>query len=523
MITRFQAESSSVTKQSSSTTQPLASFNRESASINKNPIRYYPRYLSIIMSSFTATSSTLTTISPITNLPIATRPALTPSDIPPLTSRALTAFKSFRYTHSLPTRQKLAQDFLTAILSHKDDLATCLTAEMGRPTRYAVKEIETMVKRGEYLLSISTSALSDVPGAPEPGFKRFVRKEPVGVVLIIFAWNYPYLILVNSLIPAILAGNTVILKGSPQTPSVVEKVTNIFNGVGLPENVLQYVHCGDAAVMEQLIQFPKISLVAFTGSHAGGIAVQKAASERTIPVTLELGGNDPAYVRGDVGVAWAAEEIVDGAVFNSGQSCCSIERVYVHESIYEEFCQKVVEVVKGYKLGDPTDHETTIGPVISAAAASRIRADVQDALSKGAKRLTPEGIFAAGESLAPTFVGIEVLKDCNHSMNIMITETFGPTIPIMPVSSDEQAVALMNDSNLGLTASIWTKDIAKGEELVEKVAAGTVFVNRCDYPSPDLAWTGWKDSGRGVTLGRGGFEAFVKSKSWHLKNYPVEK
>ncbi|RPB27229.1 ALDH-like protein [Terfezia boudieri ATCC MYA-4762] len=468
-------------------------------------------------------SSILTTISPITNLPITTRPALTPSDIPALTSRALTAFKSFRYTHPLPARQKLAQDFLTAILSHKDDLASCLTTEMGRPTRYAVSEIRTMVSRGEYLLSLSTSALSDVPGVPEPGFKRFIRKEPVGVVLVIFAWNYPYLILVNSLIPAILAGNTVILKGSPQTPSVVEKVVKLFNEVGLPENVLQYVHCGDAAVIEQLIQSPEISLVAFTGSHAGGIAVQKAASERTIPITLELGGNDPAYVRGDVDVAWAAEEIVEGAVFNSGQSCCAIERIYVHESIYEEFCQKVVEVIKGYKLGDPRDPETTIGPVISAAAASRIRADVQDALSKGAKRLTPEGLFAAAESLAPTFVGIEILRDCNHSMNIMTTETFGPTIPIMPVSSDKEAIDLMNDSNLGLSASIWTKDVAKGEELVEKVEAGTLFVNRCDYPSPDLAWTGWKDSGRGVTLGRGGFESFVRSRSWHLKNYPVGK
>ena len=275
--------------------------------------------------------------------------------------------------------------------------------------------------------------------------------------------------------------------------------------------------------MEQLIQSPEISLVAFTGSHVGGIAVQKAASGRTIPVTLELGGNDPAYVRGDVDLAWAAEEIVEGAVFNSGQSCCAIERVYVHELIYEEFCRKVVEVVSRYKLGDPRDPETLIGPVISVAAASRIRADVQDALSKGAKRLTPEVLFAAGESLAPTFVGIQILKDCNHSMNIMTTETFGPTIPIMSVSSDEEAIELMNDSNLGLTASIWTKDVAKGEELVEKVEAGTVFVNRCDYPSPDLAWTGWKDSGRGVMLGRGGFEAFVKSRSFHLKDYPVGK
>lgn len=391
---------------------------------------------------------------------------------------------------------------------------------MGRPICYTAKEIETMVRRGEYLLSISSEALTDVPGVPELGFTRFIRKEPVGVVLIIFAWNYPYLILVNSLIPAILAGNTVILKGSPQTPTVVEYVTKIFADVGLPENVLQYVHCGDTGVMKQLIQAPEVSLVCFTGSYQGGIAVQKAASDRTIPVTLELGGNDPAYVRADVDVRWAAEEIVDGAVFNSGQSCCAIERVYVHYSIYEEFCQEVVDVVKGYKLGDPREKNTTIGPVVSAAAAKRIRADVKDAIAKGAERITPSGVFEAAEKLGETFMGIEVLRDCTHDMRIMTTETFGPTIPIMLVSSDEQAINLMNDSSLGLTASVWTKDTKQGAEIVERVEAGTVFVNRCDYPSPDLAWTGWKDSGRGVTLGKGGFDAFVKSRSWHLKNYP---
>ena len=392
---------------------------------------------------------------------------------------------------------------------------------MGRPIRYTAKEIETMVQRGEYLLSISSEALSDVPGVPEAGITRFIRKEPVGVVLIIFAWNYPYLILANSLIPAILAGNTVILKGSPQTPSVVEHVTKVFADVGLPENVLQYVHCGDLGVMEQLIQAPEVGLVCFTGSHQGGIAVQKAASDRTIPVTLELGGNDPAYVRADVDVHWAAEQIVDGAVFNSGQSCCSIERVYVHESIYEEFCRQVVDVVKGYKLGDPREKSTTIGPVVSAAAAKRIRADVEDAIAKGAKLISPSGVFEAAEKLGETFVGIEVLRDCTHDMRIMTTETFGPTIPIMLVSSDEQAIELMNDSTLGLTASVWTKNSKQGAEIVERVEAGTVFVNRCDYPSPDLAWTGWKDSGRGVTLGKGGFDAFVKSRSWHLKDYPL--
>lgn len=473
------------------------------------------------MSPSTDTPPTLTTISPITNSPLTTRTALTHSDVSPLVTRSKTAFKTFRHAHPLSVRQSLVRDFLNCILSRKDELAALITQEMGRPIRYTAKEIETMVQRGEYLLSISSEALSDVPGVPEAGITRFIRKEPVGVVLIIFAWNYPYLILANSLIPAILAGNTVILKGSPQTPSVVEHVTKVFADVGLPENVLQYVHCGDLGVMEQLIQAPEVGLVCFTGSHQGGIAVQKAASDRTIPVTLELGGNDPAYVRADVDVHWAAEQIVDGAVFNSGQSCCSIERVYVHESIYEEFCRQVVDVVKGYKLGDPREKSTTIGPVVSAAAAKRIRADVEDAIAKGAKLISPSGVFEAAEKLGETFVGIEVLRDCTHDMRIMTTETFGPTIPIMLVSSDEQAIELMNDSTLGLTASVWTKNSKQGAEIVERVEAGTVFVNRCDYPSPDLAWTGWKDSGRGVTLGKGGFDAFVKSRSWHLKDYPL--
>ncbi|KAF8445338.1 Aldehyde/histidinol dehydrogenase [Kalaharituber pfeilii] len=464
----------------------------------------------------------ITTISPITLKPIYTRPALQPDEIPELVSRAQDAFKTFRFTHPLSERQAIVRKFLDTALASKDEISTQVTEQMGRPIRFTPSEIETMVKRGEYLLNISSEALAGVPGDPEPGFTRFVRKEPVGVVLIIFPWNYPYLTLVNSLVPAILAGNAVILKPSPQTPTSAEWALSMFLNAGLPLDVVQCFHSVDADVIAQVIQCPEISLVSFTGSHEGGLAVQKAAVGRTIPVMLELGGNDPAYVREDVDIAWTAEQIVDGAVFNSGQSCCAIERVYVHESIYDEFCDKVVEVVKGYKLGDPRLEGATLGPVVSVASARRIREDVKEAVEKGAKRITPAGVFEEGEKLGETFVGIEVLKDCTHDMRIMTTETFGPTIPIMSVPSDEAAIKLMNDSNLGLTASIWTKDFEKGTELLEGVEAGTVFLNRSDYPSPDLAWTGWKESGRGVTLGRGGFEAFVKSWSWHLKMYKAE-
>lgn len=289
--------------------------------------------------------------------------------------------------------------------------------------------------------------------------------------------------MINSLIPALLAGNTLLLKPSPQTPTIAEHIVSIFTEAGLPENVLQTTHCGNTAALEALIREPGIRSIAFTGSVAGGIAVQKAASSRVIPVGLELGGKDPAYIRPDVDIAWAAEEIVDGAVFNSGQSCCSVERVYVHEKIYDEFLEKLIGVLNGYKLGDPFNKATHLGPVVSVRSARTIAEHVKDAEDKGARNLTPD-VFSAGSKLGETFVRPEILADCNHTMRIMTEETFGPTIPVMKVSSDDEAVGLMNDSEFGLTASIWTKDAEAGQKLAEQVEAGTVFVNRCDYPSP---------------------------------------
>lgn len=297
------------------------------------------------------------------------------------------------------------------------------------------------------------------------------------------AIKYPYLILINSLVPALLAGNTLLLKPSPQTPTIAEHIVSIFVQAGLPQNVLQTVHCGDIITLEALIREPDVRSIAFTGSVAGGIAVQKAASSRVVHVGLELGGKDPAYIRPDVDIAWAAEEIVDGAVFNSGQSCCSVERVYVHEKIYDEFLEKLVGVLSGYKLGDPFDKTTHLGPVVSVKSAQTIAEQVKDAEGKGARNLTPD-VFSAGLKLGETFVRPEILADCNHKMRVMTEETFGPIIPVMRVSGDEEAVNLMNDSDFGLTASIWTKDVETGQKLAEQVEAGTVFVNRCDYPSP---------------------------------------
>jgi len=260
-------------------------------------------------------------------------------------------------------------------------------------------------------------------------------------------------------------------------------MVEIFTEAGLPEGVLQTIHCGNLETLEKLVARPEIRSIAFTGSVAGGITIQKTAASRVVPVGLELGGNDPAYVRADVDIAWVAEEIVDGAVFNSGQSCCSIERVYVHEAIYEEFLVKVVKVLEGYRLGDPFDPKTHLGPVVAIKSAKAISEHVADAIKKGARLLTPD-VFAGGQKLGETFVRPELLADCTHEMRVMNEETFGPVIPVQKVSGDEEAIRLMNDSEFGLTASVWTKDVEQGAAVVEMIEAGTVFVNRCDYPSP---------------------------------------
>ncbi|KAK5658264.1 hypothetical protein OQA88_2239 [Cercophora sp. LCS_1] len=461
----------------------------------------------------------ITTISPTTNEAILTRNGISAQELEQLPEIATIAFRSWRTT-SLADRQIIIKKALKLLAEKQDDLALELTVQMGRPIAYTAKEIATAVKRSEYLLKISHEVLKDTDGEAEAGFKRFIRKVPVGPVLIIFAWNYPYLILVNALIPALLAGNSVILKPSPQTPTIVEQVAKVFSEAGLPDGVIQYFHSGSPSIIETIVRNPKIALVCFTGSVAGGLAVQKAASGRIVNVGLELGGKDPAYVRGDVDIAWAAEEIVDGAVFNSGQSCCSIERIYVDEAIHDEFVTAVQNVLKGYRVGDPLDKDTHLGPVISKRSKETIEAHVKDALDKGATNATPENATFSSLPDKGNFVVPTLLTNVNHGMAVMKDETFGPIIPVMKVKDDTEAVSLMNDSEFGLTASIWTKDTAKGYELCEQVEAGTVFVNRCDYPSPDLAWTGWKNSGKGATLSRFGFDQFVKLKSYHLKDYP---
>lgn len=464
----------------------------------------------------------LTTISPSTNKAILQRDEATDLQLQQLPKTAHAAFLKYRQT-SLAERQKIVRKALDLITERQDELARELTEQMGRPISYTAKEITTAVARGEYMLKISGDALKDTPGEPQDGFTRYIRKTPLGPVLVLFAWNYPYLILVNSLIPALLAGNTIVLKPSPQTPTIVEQIHDIFLEAGLEKDVIQYFHSGSFPKISQLIQAPEVQLVCFTGSVTGGLAVQQAAAGRVdCRVGLELGGNDPAYVRADVDVDWAAEEIIDGCVFNSGQSCCALERVYVHESIHDAFITACRNILSNYKLGDPSAKDTNVGPVISKAAANRIQEQISDALSKGAKNATPSNSSFASAPKEGNYIPPTLLTHCTHSMTIMRDETFGPTIPVQSVSSDAEAIELMNDSHFGLTASIWTKDTAKGHKLAEDVEAGTVFVNRADFPSPDLAWTGWKESGKGQSLSVFGFEQFVRLKSFHVKDYPMK-
>ncbi|OAQ97312.1 hypothetical protein LLEC1_00071 [Akanthomyces lecanii] len=443
----------------------------------------------------------INTVSPSTGQSIFAHPGVSPAELPAILAAAADAFATYRRT-SLAQRRTWIVAALDHLARMRDTLCGELTAQMGRPAASAGVEIDTMRRRAEYMLGIAEMALGDIKGQSEDGFKRWTSKEPVGPVLIVSAWNFPYLITINTIVPALLAGCPVLLKPSPQTPLVADRFLEAFAAAGLPAGVFQVLHTGSLETVQQAAQHP---------------AVQQATVDRVVGVNLELGGKDPAYVRADADLKWTAANIVDGAVFNSGQSCCAIERVYVHADVHDAFVAELQKELAGYQLGDPADKATTVGPVISAAAVKAITGQVDDALSKGAVDATPANASFQNLPATGSYVAPRLLTNVNHSMNIMTVETFGPIIPVMKVGSDEEAVALMNDSEYGLTASIWTRDVARGEEIGDDVEAGTLFVNRADCPNPDLAWVGWKNSGLGCTLGPRGFDAFVKLRSHHIR------
>jgi acyl-CoA reductase-like NAD-dependent aldehyde dehydrogenase len=394
-------------------------------------------------------------------------------------------------------------------------IALELTWQMGRPIRYSPNEVRGTLERARHMIAIAAEALVDVDPGPKPGFRRFVRREPLGVVFTVAAWNYPYLIAVNSVVPALMAGNAVLLKHSAQTPLCAERFEACLREAGLPDGLFRALHLSHAQTT-RLIGDPRVDFVAFTGSVDGGHAVQQAAAARFIGTGLELGGCDPAYVREDADLAHAVENLVDGAFFNSGQSCCGIQRIYVHRRLYDDFVSGAVELTRKYVLGNPTDPATTLGPVVRTAAADHVRAQVDASIAAGAAPALAEREFPASRAGTP-YLAPQILLGVNHSMPAMREEIFGPVAGIMAVAGDDEAVRLMNDSAFGLTAAVWTKDPDAALAIGSRVETGTFFMNRCDYLDPALAWVGVKDSGRGCTLSRVGYEHLTRPKSFHLR------
>ncbi|KTC81581.1 aldehyde dehydrogenase family protein [Legionella brunensis] len=462
--------------------------------------------------------NTLKTYSPIDNSIYVERPFASATDIQSALTKAQMAHKKWRLT-TIAERERFCTAAIDALVAHKEAIATEICWQMGRPIRYAQGEIMGLEERARYMIAAANTALAAVELPEKPGFLRYIKREPVGVTLVIAPWNYPYLTAVNAIIPAIMAGNVVILKHSAQTPLVAERFAQAFTLAGLPEGVFQYLHLTHPDT-EKVIQSPHINYVAFTGSVTGGEMVERTAAGRFLNIGLELGGKDPAYVRADADLSHAVETAIDGAFFNSGQSCCSIERIYVHYDIYEKFISKAVALVKQYKLGRPDDPETTLGPLIRASSAEFVRSQIAEAVAQGAVTHINKQDFPMDEH-GSAYMAPQILTQVNHQMRLMTEESFGPVVGIMPVADDDEAIALMNDSAYGLTAAVFTKDIDAGVAIGEQLQTGTFFINRCDYLDPALAWTGVKNSGRGCTLSSLGYEALTRPKSFHINRNPV--
>ena len=454
------------------------------------------------------------TITPVDGSVYAERPLSGPEEVAGALERARRAQAGWR-RRAVEERAAAMSAFVDAFVARADEIAAEITWQMGRPIRYTPGEVRGFEERARHMIAAAPRALADLEPEPKAGFRRFIRRAPVGVVLVIAPWNYPYLTAVNAVVPALMAGNAVVLKHSHQTPLCAERMEEAAKAVGLPDGLLQAVHMSQATTAE-VIRALGVDHVAFTGSVAGGAAVEQAAAGRFIGVGLELGGKDPAYVRADADLEFAVENLVDGAFFNSGQSCCGIERIYVAERLFEDFVERAAALARAYVLGDPTQPETTLGPMVRTAAADFVRAQIGEAVREGARALVEERAFALSRPGTP-YVAPQILVDVDHSMRVMREESFGPVVGIMKVSSDEEAVRLMNDSAFGLTASIWTRDDEAAVAIGDELDTGTVFMNRCDYLDPGLAWTGVKNSGRGVTLSVLGYEHLTRPKSFHLR------
>ena len=457
----------------------------------------------------------LITISPIDGREVVRRAYANDAQIAQALTQAQSAQVAWQAL-GVAERGRMVSAAVDRFVAAKDEIARAITIQMGRPLRYTPGEVAGFEARARHMISIADAALAPVRVPEQAGFTRFISREPIGVALTVAPWNYPLLTAVNSIVPALMAGNTVILKHSDQTPLCAELMDRAFRDAGVPKGVFQYLHANHDTV-QRLIRAPEIGYVSFTGSVRGGRVVEESAAGRFIGVGLELGGNDPAYVRADARLDHAVETLVDGAFFNSGQSCCGIQRIYVARPLYDEFVERAVALTNGYVLGNPLHPETTLGPVVRARAAAEIRDVIAEAVSAGAQNMIDPSHFNNASESSP-YVAPAILTRVNHRMRVMSDECFGPVVGIMPVDTDDEAVALMNDSPYGLTAAVFTQDESAALALGRQVRTGTFFMNRCDYLDPALAWTGVKNTGRGVSLSAIGYEQLTQAKSFHLRS-----
>ena len=454
-------------------------------------------------------------ISPIDGQEVARRPLASPAHIAFTLRAAHVAQRAWAHV-SIAERCTLVLKFMDAMLAMNQEIVPELALQMGRPVRFG-GEFRGFEERVRYMTMIAEDALKPVlPADPKPGFKRMIKRTPLGVVLVVAPWNYPYLTAVNTIAPALIAGNSVILKHASQTLLVGERFEQAMKAAGIPEGLFANIVLSHEQT-SRLLASGGVNHVNFTGSVAGGKAIERAAAGTFTTMGLELGGKDPAYVRADVKLDHAIENLVDGAFYNSGQCCCGIERIYVHEAVYDKFLDGFVNLTRQYVLGNPMDEATTLGPMAHTRFADVVRRQTAEALAKGAKAHIDVKAFAANREGTP-YLAPQVLTHVDHSMSVMKDESFGPVVGIMKVTSDEEAVRLMNDSPYGLTAGIWTSDLEAAERIGDHVETGTVFMNRCDYLDPALAWTGVKDTGRGASLSVIGFEMLTRPKSYHLRH-----
>ena len=453
------------------------------------------------------------TISPIDGAVIAERPVADEAAIDAMLSRAVAGQADWQ-TVPLDERAAICRKAVDHIVSRSDELAPEITRQMGRAVRDAPGEIAGFGLRCHYMIDAAPRGLADFKPGDRDGLNLFIRREPVGVVLAISAWNGPYLIPAGSVIPGIMAGNAVILKHSAQTPLCAERIGAAFESAGLPAGVFQYVHTNHENT-ERLVRDERIGFITFTGSVDGGRRVHAAAAERFINMGLELGGKDPAYVRPDAALETTLDSLIDGVLWNSGQSCCSVERIYAHEAVYDKLVDGLAERANAYRLGDPMDPDTTLGPMVRASAADFVRRQVGDAIQSGARGLVDATRFPAAKEGTP-YLEPQILVGVDHSMDVMREETFGPVVGIMRVASDEEAIGLMNDSIYGLTASIWTADADAALSIAERINTGTCTMNHADFVDPALAWTGVKDTGCGCSLSALGYLQLTQPKSFHL-------